>query len=232
MGGAKMKRWILGLVVGVFGLGQGGAAPGLAMSAGEYRQLGLSYRQKERYAEAIVAFRQAVDLEPDNLAGRVLLGWTLHKAGQRADAASELLATLYRDPFEVQAANALGIVYLVEGQLLGAVATHTWAEWLKPDNEIAHYNLSLAYQRLQMLEPAIAHATEAAKLEPSNPHPLVALAIAQWEKGDRPQAQQTYRQVIGMDGRYQDAAFLNYLNEAGFSQDQIVRSQQILKSLN
>jgi tetratricopeptide (TPR) repeat protein len=203
----------------------------MAMSAGDYRQLGLSYRQQALYPEAIAAFQKAVALEPDNLDGRVLLGWTLHQAGRRAQAASELLETLYRNPLDVPAANALGIVYLVEGHLLSAVVTHTWAEWLKPDNEIAHYNLSLAYQRLQMYEPAIAHAMEAAKLEPSNPHPLVALAIAQWDRGDRVKAQQTYRQAIEIDGRYQDTAFLTYLDEAGFSPGQIERSQQVLKSL-
>ena len=104
------------------------------------------------------------------------------------------------------------------------------AALLKPDNEIAHYNLSLGLERLGQYNWAIATATTAAKLEPSNPHPLVALAIAQWGNGDRTLAQQAYRQALSVDARYGDSAFLNYLNEAGFSSDQIQRSKQVLQS--
>lgn len=204
------------------------ANPAVAATASSYRQMGLSYRQQERYPEAIAAFRKAAELDPQNLDGRVLLGWTLHRAGQRADAAEELVETLYLNPFYVPTLNALGIVYLVEGKLTAAVLTHNWAGLLKADNEIAAYNLSLAYHRLQQYPTAIVQATRAAELEPSNPHPLVALAIAQWDKGDRAAAQQTFRQAVNLDGRYGDSSFLTYLNEAGFSPDQIQKAKQIL----
>jgi Flp pilus assembly protein TadD len=203
------------------------AAPGLAMSAAEYRQMGLVYRQQEQYTEAIAAFQKAVELEPDDLSGRVLLGWTLHRAGQQDAAADTLAETAQRNPFYVPTLNALGIVYLVRGNLTQAAITHTWAAWLKPNNEIAYYNLSLALQRLQYFDWAITTAQEAAQLEPSNPHPLVALAIAHWSNGDSPAAQQAYRQAVALDARYNSLDFLQYLDEAGFSADQIQLSQLV-----
>lgn len=218
------------VVIALVSVGSAGQ-PGRTMSAGEYRQLGLSLRNQEQYPEAIAALKKSVELDPKNLSGRVLLGWTQHKAGKRTDAADTLLQTFYLNPFDVPTLNALGIVYLVDGKLPAAVASHAWAAMLKPDNEIAHYNLSLAFERLGQYEWAIATAKEAAKLEPSNPHPLVALAIAHWDNHERTQAQQVYRQALSLDSRYTDPAFLGYLGEAGFSTDQILKSRQILKSL-
>lgn len=206
-------------------------APASATSAETYRQQGLSLREQERYPEAIAALKQAVTLEPANLSGRVLLGWTQHKAKQDADAAETLLQALQLNPFNVQTLNALGIVYLVEGRLTAAIASHTWAAILQPTNEIPSYNLSLAFERVRQYNFAIATAKTAAKLEPSNPHPFVALAIAHWGNGDRALAQQVYRQALNVDPRYNDAAFLNYLDEAGFSSEQIERSQTVLQSL-
>jgi len=206
------------------------STPAFGASAGEYRRLGLAYRQQERYPEAIAALKQAVALEPKNLSGQVLLGWTQHRAGQATAATDTLVQAFYLDPFQVPTLNALGIVYLVGEQLPAAIATHTWAAFLKPDNEIAFYNLSLAYERIRQYDFAIATAREAAKLEPNNPHPLVAEAIAHWGNRDPVLAQQSFRRAIALDARYAEAAFLNYLNEAGFSNAQIKTSKQVLET--
>jgi Flp pilus assembly protein TadD len=197
-------------------------------TASQYRQQGLSYRQRERFPEAIAAFEKAAELAPQDTSARILLGWTQHLAGQETEAARSLWDAIYLNPSSVQAFNALGIVYLVRGDLSPAIASHSWAALLKPDNEIAYYNLSLAYHRQQLYAMAIANAMRAASLEPDNPHPLVAAAIAHWDNGDRATAVKTYRDVLVIDGRYKDANFLDYLKEAGFSPDQIETSKQVL----
>lgn len=202
--------------------------PALTASASEYLEQGLRYRQQERYPEAIAALEKSVDLNPQNVPSRVALGWTQHLAGQEAAATEALRQAIYRDLFNVPAFNAMGIICLVTGDLSDAVTAHSWALILKPDNEIAYYNLSLAYHRLQKYDWAIATATQAAKLEPTNPHPLVALAIAHWSKDERLLAQQAYRQALSLDLRYGDRTFLAHLEEAGFSADQIQATEQVL----
>nr|WP_290221154.1 tetratricopeptide repeat protein [Trichocoleus desertorum] len=199
-----------------------------APSASEYRQLGLTYRAQARYSEAIAALQQAVELEPNNLSGRTTLGWTQHLAGQEVAAMESLFQVLYRDPNSVPALNALGIVYLVQGDLNSAAITHTWAAWLEPSNEIPYYNLSLAAHRLQEYGWASLAARRAADLEPSNPHPWVALAIINWDGGDRTAATQAYEQALALEGSYSDRAFLSYLQEAGFSAAQIQVAEQVL----
>jgi tetratricopeptide (TPR) repeat protein len=213
------------------GMSQSWAASANQTSASQYRQLGLSYRQQQRFSEAIAALQQAVALDPDNLPGRVSLGWTLHLDRQDRSAARILEQTVQRHPYHVPALNALGIVYLVNGDLAGAVMAHKWAATLDPNNEIAYYNLSLAFQRLKQYDWAIETATQATKLEPDNPHPFVALAIAHWGKDEQAIAQQIYQEAIGLDSRYRSSSFLDGLTQAGFSPDQTETTKQVLNSL-
>jgi len=196
-----------------------------------YRQQGLAYRSQKLFPQAIAALEKSVQLAPQDLNGRIILGWTFHLAGESKQAERSLIQAIYINPFSVQAFNALGIVYLVRGDLAQAVGVHNWAAILKPDNEIAYYNLSLAYQRLGLWHWAIANAEIAIKLEPDNPHPIMAKAMAVWDQGDRQLARQIFNQAISLDGRYADAGFLDYLNEAGFSLSQIDLSKQILSSI-
>jgi len=200
-------------------------------AAATQRQRGLELRQQERFPEAIAALEQAVALAPEHLDGRVLLGWTLHLAGERPAAARVLEAALERDRDYVPALNALGIVYLTSDRLEDAIATHERAAALKPDNEIAYYNLSLAYHRQQDYDTALARGERAAELEPSNPHPRVALALIHWERGETAAAQERYQQAIALDGRYRDRAFLDHLIEAGFSSAQVETTAEILAAL-
>jgi Flp pilus assembly protein TadD len=197
----------------------------------QLRQQGLINRQAERYPEAIADLKQAVELAPADPAGHVLLGWTYHKAGQEERAAQSLQNAVQQDWTHTPAFNALGIVYLVSGDLPATIATHTWAALLKPDNEVAYYNLGLAFQRSGDHEWAAITSQLAADLEPSNPHPLVGLAIADWARGDRQLAQRVYQQALAIDSRYADPEFLNYLDEAGFSPQQIQTAQQVLATV-
>ena len=201
-------------------------------AAEEYRQLGLTYRKQERFDEAIAALQKSVSLDPSNLDGRIILGWTQHLAKKDDFAAASLWQAIYRSPTSLQAFNAIGIVYLVRGDLPQAIVLHSWASLLKTDNEIAHYNLSLAYQRLKQYDLAIAYAQKAIELEPTNPHPFVSLAIAEWTSGDQTTAKKVFRDAIGVDARYRSADFLNFLNEAGFSTDQIQAAKQVLAATN
>jgi tetratricopeptide (TPR) repeat protein len=192
-----------------------------------YRALGLRYRKNGDFRESIEALEKSVKLNPKNLSGRVILGWTQHLAKQSDAARATLEETVGIAPDHVPALNALGIVYLVAGDLPKAIATHEKAAKLKPDNEIAYYNLSLAYHRTGEFDRAIVNGKKAADLEPSNPHPLVALAMVYRDKGDRATATETYRRAIRLDNRYRQRWFLAHLSEAGFSAEQIQKVEEL-----
>ena len=175
--------------------------------------------------------QKSVELEPENIMGRVNLGWTQHLAGKQQDAAISLWKAIFQQPLFVPAYNALGIVYLVDGNLPLSVTVHTWAAILKPDNEIAYFNLSLALHRLKIYPLAIAAGDRASVLEPNNPHPLVVSAISYWDSNDRTLAQQVYRQAIKLDIRYKKSAFLSHLKQAAFTPEQIQVTKEILLTI-
>ena len=201
--------------------------PAAKRLANELRQQGLSYRQQQRLPEAISVLEQAAQLDPEAIDGWIILGWTQHLNRQPLAAAS-LWQAIYRRPTATEAFNAIGIVYLVRGELPQAALLHSWAALLKTDNEIAHYNLNLTYQRQQQFDLALAHGALAVSLEPTNPHPLVALAITYWFKGDQAQAKQAYQGALRLDGRYQSSEFLDHLTEAGFDLTQVQQARQVL----
>ena len=201
--------------------------PSEVAAAAQYRQLGLDLRGQGQLDEAISAFRQGTMLDPTNLDGYVILGWTLHLMGQPEAAIEALQAALTDDETHVPALNALGIVYLVNGQLNHAKLTHLQAVDLQPDNEIAQYNLSLTYQRLEEFELAVQHARRATELEPGNPHPWVALAIAFQSQQRSDAARDAYAQAVQLDARYSENTHLAHLSQAGFSPSQIELSDLV-----
>jgi Flp pilus assembly protein TadD len=205
--------------------------PAAQQQASQFRQQGLADRQAGLFNQAIATLNQSTQLDPTNINGYILLGWTQHLAGDDQNAAKSLWQAILLDQRSVEAFNALGIVYLVRGDLNHAVLSHSWAAILQPDNEIAYYNLALAYQRQQVYDWAIAYAKAAAALEPYNPHPFVALAVCYWERGDRELAIEIYAQALNIDPRYNDPGFLDYLNEAGFSAEQIQSTKTILNAI-
>ncbi|ASC70915.1 hypothetical protein XM38_018630 [Halomicronema hongdechloris C2206] len=192
-------------------------------TAARYRRQGLAYRAAQQYDRAIATLQIATALDPDAVAGWVILGWTQHLAGDTRGAIATLQTALARIPEHVPALNALGIVYLVQGDLSAAVNTHQRAIALQPDNEVAHYNLSLAYDRLNRPQAAIQHAQTATQLAPDNPHHWLALALAQIAATQPAAAREAYQKAIRQDSRYRQADFLAHLSQAGFSTPQIDR---------
>lgn len=57
-------------------------SPSDIKAANRYRQLGLQYRQQGDFIKSIEALKKSVQLNPNHLDGRVILGWTQHLAKQ------------------------------------------------------------------------------------------------------------------------------------------------------
>ncbi|NJK35093.1 MAG: tetratricopeptide repeat protein [Oscillatoriales cyanobacterium SM2_2_1] len=104
---------------------------------------------------------------------------------------------------------------------------HSWAAVLKPENEVAHFNLSLAYHQQGQYGLAIAYARYASTLEPQNPHPLLALAIAQWQQGERSSGRDSYQAALALNPQYGDRSYRSELKRAGFLPSQILLLDQL-----
>ncbi|MGJ3254308.1 MAG: tetratricopeptide repeat protein [Elainellaceae cyanobacterium] len=205
---------------------------GASPSAEEYRQRGLALRQQGRFDEAIATLEKSVSLAPDHISGHVILGWTQHLAGHDDAATDTLVQAFYTDPFAVPTLNALGIVYLTSDKLSHALTTHLWAVVLHPENEIAYFNLSLAQHRLGYYDWAIATATKAAELEPDNPHPFIAKAIAHYSAGAIDLAQEEYQRAIALRPWFASGAIELDLENAAFNPAQVKLAKEIQSDVN
>ena len=125
------------------------------------------------------------------------------------------------------ALNALGIVYLVDGQLDAAVATHTRAASLNLTTKLPTITSAWPTNGWHSLTRPFPMARRRPSWNPGNPHPWVALALAYWSSGDQVQAEANYWQALRLDGRYTSQGYLDHLEQAGFSRDQIDATGEI-----
>ena len=197
--------------------------------ARRYRQEALAYRNQEQFDRALELLQKSVSLAPQDSNGWLVLGWTQHLAGRSEQSAQSLWQAVYLQSPPTEALNALGIVYLVRGELSTAIILHSWASLLKPDNEIAYYNLSLAYHRQKSYDLALAYAQTAVALEPANPHPYLALALAHGGLNQQEQAIEHLRSALSLNSQYSDRDYQSNLLRAGFHQTQIDQVRAILE---
>ncbi len=159
------------------------------------------------------------------------LGWYLHLQNRDREAITVLTRATKLDPANEKAFNALGVIYLFTQEYPLAREANRQAIRLKADNEVAYYNLSLAEWELGQFTEAVQSADESVRLDPLNPHPRVALAIASASAGKPERAREAYREAIRLDRRYLNTRYLERLRASDFSPRQIEAARAVLKTL-
>jgi len=88
-----------------------------------YVLLGIQLGEQEKIGEAIVAYRQALEMNPTLISARVNLGWSLYLQGQWEEAIDQYLSALEREPCSHAQFN-LGLTYLAMGDIASARAAY------------------------------------------------------------------------------------------------------------
>jgi superkiller protein 3 len=112
--------------------------------AGEHRNLGMTFMQRKRDAEAARELDRALALFPNDLAARLNRGVLYSQAGRLDAAAAEFRESLRLDPRSPLAHTNLGYVLYLQGRRQEAIAEHREALRLQPDFPLARNNLALA----------------------------------------------------------------------------------------
>ncbi|MCS7032063.1 MAG: tetratricopeptide repeat protein [Gloeomargarita sp. SKYG116] len=197
--------------------------------AGAWRGLGIALGRMGRWADAAQAQARATALEPRYAPGWVLRGWAEHRSGNHPVAVQWLQQALRLDPKNVEAHNALGVVYLFLNQPHNAEASTRTVLKLDPKNGTAWYNLGLSLDRQGRYAEAITAQAQAQKWEPNNPHPLLAQAVSYLAQNQISQARAVFQRAIALDPWYGQAAGLDDLVRAGFSTTQVARLKKLLE---
>jgi tetratricopeptide (TPR) repeat protein len=119
------------------------SVPEAARTAKLYSVLGYTYEQQKDYKNAISAYRQAVDLDHENLDAMRGLAQNLVSDNQMEAALQEYLAVEEADPQDAQAALRVSEIYRRLGKFDSAMENLKKAESLVPDSLEIPFNEGL-----------------------------------------------------------------------------------------
>ena len=115
------------------------------LTANEYVDLGIAYRKEEKYQEAILAYQEAIKIDPVH-------EWAYNNIGYAyyCDQKYEESVKAYKQAIQVRpdhgwAYNGLGRAYNKLGQYQQAIDAFLSSTQVSPDNAEAFYNLAKAY---------------------------------------------------------------------------------------
>ncbi len=197
--------------------------------AAAWRGLGVALGKQQQWPQSAKAQKKATELQSEYAPGWVLRGWAEHRSGYHKTGATSLENAVSLDKNNLEAHNALGVVYLFLEDPKKAEASTRRALDIDPKNGTAYYNLGLSLDRQERYQEAVAAQEQAQRFEPRNPHPLLASAISHDALGQKKEAQKAYQKALGLDARYSQMTYISRLVEADFNQPQIKRVQSLVK---
>jgi tetratricopeptide (TPR) repeat protein len=123
--------------------------------------------------EAMVAYRQALTLDPSIAAAHVNLGQLLHSRGEFREAERHYRAAIAIDAEDTTAAFNLGVVLEDLTRSSDAEAAYRQALTIDPRFADAHYNLGLLHEARGRHREALRHLSAYKRLtrRPRSPHP-------------------------------------------------------------
>ena len=141
----------------------------------------------EDSAKGQVAFRRAIELEPEFAAPHAALAFSLYyevvgglvtDPGDRlSHALSEVRAAIAADQWDAFGHEVLGRILLLQGEHDASIAAHETALKLNPNDANAHYGLAFALCFTGRAEDALRELDEAQRLSPHDPLLWAFMAI-------------------------------------------------------
>jgi len=151
------------------------AADDLRLRLASHNMRGETLRAQGRFSDAVLACRQALDLNPDYTPALINMAAALRQLGRLDEALACLDRVIEIEPESAEAHNNRGIVLRQRGDSREAVAAFTQALLFNPRLIQAHNSLANELRSLGELEESIASYERALALQPDSPAILVNL---------------------------------------------------------
>jgi len=133
-----------------------------------HSNLGNALTVLGRTDEALVHYKQAIELQPDSAEANNNLGSEFVKQGKLDVAMTYLQRALQLKPDYAAAYCNLGVALAAQGKREQAIQYYERAVQLKPDLAEAHYKLGIAFAEQGNLEEARQHYVRAVQLKPDD----------------------------------------------------------------
>lgn len=164
-----------------------------------YLRAGEAYIKSGKYQEAIIEFRNAIEIDPRFASAHYQLGNAYLAVNNPDAAARELTETVTLEPSNSQAQLQLAALLLNRGQLDQAQSTAQKVLATEPGNARAHAILAENLTLKRDFAGAIREFQQAVKLEPQRIENYGALGAAFRAAGRLPEAEDAYWKAVQMN---------------------------------
>ena len=158
--------------------------------------LGVLYKKKDRFDEAIKEYQRALAIDPNYSSSHFGLGNVYGKKGMVDQAISEYRRTIAINPNHAGASTNLAVIYVQRGMLNEAISECNKALNSDPNFPEAYYNLGNIFFRKGKLDEAIDAYRNAVKNRPNYVEAHYCLGLTYSKKGMLEEAISEYKQVI------------------------------------
>jgi tetratricopeptide (TPR) repeat protein len=166
---------------------------------GEHLSRGGEYYDAEEWSEAIIEFKNALQLDPNNAEAHYKLSQSYLKTKKTKEAFWELRETVRIDPSNHDAKLQFAQISIYAGELEEALkrADEVIAE--EPDRADAYIVKAQAHEGLKQLEDARAALEDAIRVEPENRGARLLIATFVRRQGDREAAELHYKEAARVE---------------------------------
>jgi tetratricopeptide (TPR) repeat protein len=136
--------------------------------------------RKGDYAAALVEWRKAVEIDPEDGKARYHLAFALDQQGQLNEAVAQYQKAVEFDPNNAAAYSSLAIALTRTGKLADGIGSYKKSLEIDPKNPIAEGNLAAALIEAGRTDEALGHINKALELDPefADAHNLLGLVLA------------------------------------------------------
>ena len=164
-------------------------------------RLGIYYMKLNKRKDAVMHFKKAARIQPDNIDARKLLGNALIGENDFVGALDNLCEVLRKDSDQFQTQLAVGILFLKIGKIDKAIKHLNKAREITPSSEEVRRNLDKAELIMEAGNKAIRNAEEGIKADPRNISLYMKLGDLYAGKGDVNTAQDNYLKALSLDDK-------------------------------
>ena len=158
--------------------------------------LGNALANQGQFTEAILQYRQALELKADYVEAHNNLGNALARQGHLAEAIAHYHEALKLKPAHPQARNNLGAVLASQGRLAEAIEQYRQAVMSRPDYVDARVNLAIALTSQGQVAEAIEQYRRALEWEPNRAEVHNNLGLALASVGQVAEAIEQFRRAL------------------------------------
>ncbi len=165
-----------------------------------YYAMGLAYKNKGLFKEALAELEKAIKADPGNSLVREQIGEVYLFTGKNEEAIKAYLEALKQDPDLPKLANNIGIAYHRLGKLEEAVSWYKRAISKELNYAVSWNNLGVAYYHSGAPKEAFNCLKRAKEINPEYVDPYLNIGLVYMTRGNYETAEKFFKRVIEMKG--------------------------------